>query len=81
MVSVFNLVPAATVLPNPEYGQPPRKIEEGLAVNFDTWDNQRRGSPGGGDQMGLDKSSPQHPFQASQSLRASPIPPQRRVTS
>ena len=36
----FNLVPAAGVLSNPDYGQPAEEgLEEGLAVNFDTWDN------------------------------------------
>ena len=36
----FNLVPAATVLPNPGYNQPAEEgLEQGLAVNFDTWDN------------------------------------------
>ncbi len=36
----FNLVPAGTVLPNPGYGQPGEEgLSEGLAVNFDTWDN------------------------------------------
>jgi Bacterial lectin len=36
----FNLVPAATVLPIPGYGQPAEEgLNEGLAVNFDTWDN------------------------------------------
>lgn len=36
----FNLVPAATVLSNPGYAQPGEEgLDEGLAVNFDTWDN------------------------------------------
>ncbi len=36
----FNLVPAATVLPNPDYNQPGEEgLDQGLAVNFDTWDN------------------------------------------
>ncbi len=36
----FNLVPAATVRSNPGYGEPAEEgLEEGLAVNFDTWDN------------------------------------------
>jgi hypothetical protein len=36
----FNLVPAATILSNPGYGQPGEEgLDEGLAVNFDTWDN------------------------------------------
>ncbi len=36
----FNLVPAATVLANPGYGQPAEEgLDQGLAVNFDTWDN------------------------------------------
>jgi hypothetical protein len=36
----FNLVPAATVLASPGYGQPGEEgLNEGLAVNFDTWDN------------------------------------------
>jgi|GEM_PF-2482874 len=36
----FNLVPAATVLPNPDYNQPGEEgLEQGLAVCFDTWDN------------------------------------------
>jgi len=36
----FNLVPKATVLSNPGYGQPAEEgLGEGLAINFDTWDN------------------------------------------
>ena len=36
----FNLVPAATVLPSPGYGEPGEEgLPNGLAVNFDTWDN------------------------------------------
>ena len=36
----FNLVPAVGVLSNPGYGQPAEEgLEEGLSVNFDTWDN------------------------------------------
>lgn len=36
----FNLVPAATVSQNPGYGQPGEEgLDQGLAVNFDTWDN------------------------------------------
>src|SRR6185503_32531 len=36
----FNLVPAATALPIPGYGQPGEEgLNEGLAINLDTWDN------------------------------------------
>src|SRR5688572_27998661 len=42
----FNLVPAATVNPNPPYGTPAEEgLNEGLAVNFDTWDNTVPGDP------------------------------------
>lgn len=36
----FNLVPEATVRQNPGYGEPAEEgLDEGLAINFDTWDN------------------------------------------
>ncbi|HXG47956.1 MAG TPA: Ig-like domain-containing protein, partial [Methylomirabilota bacterium] len=36
----FNLVPAGSVVANPAYGQPAEEgLNEGLAINFDTWDN------------------------------------------
>lgn len=36
----FNLVPAASVRTNPIYNEPAEEgLSEGLAVNFDTWDN------------------------------------------
>jgi hypothetical protein len=36
----FNLVPANTVRPNPQYNEPAEEgLDEGLAVTFDTWDN------------------------------------------
>jgi hypothetical protein len=36
----FNLVPAATVRPNPQYNEPAEEgLDEGLSVAFDTWDN------------------------------------------
>lgn len=42
----FNLVPAATVRPQPGYNQPAEEgLEEGLAVNFDTWDNDNGEAP------------------------------------
>ncbi|HKX63342.1 MAG TPA: PA14 domain-containing protein [Verrucomicrobiae bacterium] len=63
----FNLVPAATVLPNPDYGQPGEEgLDQGLAVNFDTWDN------GGGEGPAVEvkwrgQVIARQPFQASQS--------------
>ena len=63
----FNLVPAATVLANPGYGQPGEEgLNEGLAVNFDTWDN------GGGEAPAIEvkwlgQVIAATPFQASQS--------------
>jgi hypothetical protein len=46
----FNLVPAAaaSALPSPGYGQPAEELNEGLAVNFDSWDN------GGGEAPAID---------------------------
>ena len=42
----FNLVPAAGALSNPGYGQPGEEgLEEGLSVNFDTWDNTSGEAP------------------------------------
>jgi len=41
----FNLVPAATVNPNPPYWVAEEGLNEGLAVNFDTWDNTVPGEP------------------------------------
>ncbi len=36
----FNLVPATTVLTNPGYNEPGEEgLDQGLSVNFDTWDN------------------------------------------
>ncbi len=36
----FNLVPAGTVRSNPGYNEPAEEgLDEGLAINFDTWDN------------------------------------------
>ena len=36
----FNLVPAASVLANPGYNEPGEEgLDQGLAVNFDTWNN------------------------------------------
>lgn len=64
----FNLVSAATVLPNPGYNQPAEEgLEEGLAVNFDTWDN----TDGGGEAPAIDvkwrgQIIASAPFQASQ---------------
>ena len=63
----FNLVPAASVLPNPDYGQPAEEgLDQGLAVNFDTWDN------GGGEGPAVEvkwrgQVIARQPFQASQS--------------
>lgn len=63
----FNLVPAASVLPNPDYGQPAEEgLDQGLAVNFDTWDN------GGGEGPAVEvkwlgQVVARQPFQASQS--------------
>jgi hypothetical protein len=63
----FNLVPAATVLPAPGYGQPGEEgLNEGLAVNIDTWDN------GGGEAPAIEVKwlgtiIATTPFQASQS--------------
>src|SRR6185295_16448815 len=63
----FNLVPAATVLPSPGYAQPGEEgLNEGLAVNLDTWDN------GGGEAPAIEvkwmgRIIAAAPFQASQS--------------
>ena len=63
----FNLVPAATALANPDYGQPGEEgLAEGLAVCFDTWDN------GGGEAPAIDvkwlgQTIASVPFQPSQS--------------
>src|SRR6185503_664590 len=63
----FNLVPAATVLPNPGYGQPAEEgLDQGLAINFDTWDN------GGGEAPAIEckwlgQVIARVPFQPSQS--------------
>jgi PA14 domain/HYR domain len=63
----FNLVPAASVRSNPGYGQPGEEgLDEGLAVNFDTWDN------GGGEGPAVEvkwrgQVIARQPFQASQS--------------
>jgi hypothetical protein len=63
----FNLVPAATVLPSPEYGQPAEEgLEEGLAVNFDTWDNDVGEAPAV-EIKWLGQIIAAAPFQASQS--------------
>jgi hypothetical protein len=63
----FNLVPAATVLPNPAYGQPAEEgLEEGLAVNFDTWDNGIGEAPAV-EIKWLGQIIASAPFQASQS--------------
>jgi hypothetical protein len=61
----FNLVPAATARPNPAYGEPGEEgLPEGLAINFDTWDN------GGGEAPAVDvkwlgQTIAAVPFQAS----------------
>lgn len=63
----FNLVPAASVLTNPDYGEPGEEgLDAGLAVNFDTWDN------GGGEGPAVEvkwrgQVIARQPFQASQS--------------
>jgi hypothetical protein len=63
----FNLVPAASVLLNPGYGEPAEEgLDQGLAVNFDTWDN------GGGEGPAVEvkwrgQVIARQPFQASQS--------------
>jgi len=68
----FNLVPAATVLPTPGYGQPGEEgLNEGLAVNIDTWDN------GGGEAPAIEVKwlgtiIATTPFQASQSPAGAP---------
>ena len=63
----FNLVPAATVLTNPGYGQPAEEgLEEGLAVNFDTWDNSFGEAPAI-EIKWLGQIIASAPFQASQS--------------
>jgi hypothetical protein len=68
----FNLVPAATVLANPGYGEPGEEgLAAGLAVNFDTWDN------GGGEAPAievkwLDQVIARASFQASQSPAGAP---------
>ncbi|HXJ56019.1 MAG TPA: hypothetical protein VNU68_05065 [Verrucomicrobiae bacterium] len=68
----FNLVPAASALPNPGYGQPAEEgLNEGLAVNFDTWDN------GGGEAPAIEvkwkgTTIATAPFQASQSPVGAP---------
>ncbi len=63
----FNLVPAATVLPNPDYGQPGEEgLDQGLAVNFDTWDNGFGEGPAI-EVKWLGQVIARQPFQASQS--------------
>jgi hypothetical protein len=68
----FNLVPAISVLPNPGYGQPAEDgLNEGLAINFDTWDN------GGGEAPAIEVKwmgtiIATVPFQASQSPVGAP---------
>jgi hypothetical protein len=63
----FNLVPAATVLASPGYAQPAEEgLAEGLAINFDTFDN------GGGEAPAIEikwlgQIIASTPFQASQS--------------
>ena len=63
----FNLVPAASVLANPGYGEPAEEgLDTGLAVNFDTWDN------GGGEGPAVEvkwrgQVIDRRPFQVSQS--------------
>lgn len=63
----FNLVPAATVLPNPGYGEPGEEgLTNGLSINFDTWDN------GGGEAPAIEvkwlgQIIASAPFQPSQS--------------
>ena len=63
----FNLVPAATVRPNPGYNEPAEEgLAEGLAINFDTWDN------GGGEGPAIEVKwlgavVARTPFQSSQS--------------
>jgi hypothetical protein len=68
----FNLVPATSVRANPGYGQPAEEgLDEGLAVNFDTFDN------GGGEAPAVEikwlgKIIASTPFQASQSSGTNP---------
>jgi len=77
----FNLVPAATVLPNPGYGEPGEEgLTNGLSVNFDTWDN------GGGEAPAIDvkwlgQTIASAPVQVSQSPAGvtDPIAAQREV--
>ena len=63
----FNIVPKATVLPNPGYGEPAEEgLDQGLSINFDTWDN------GGGEGPAIEVKwlgnvIARQPFQASQS--------------
>lgn len=68
----FNLAPAATVRSNPAYGEPAEEgLDEGLAVNFDTWDN------GGGEGPAIEvkwlgQVVARTPFQPSQSPIGAP---------
>jgi hypothetical protein len=63
----FNLVPAATVLTNPGLGQPAEEgLAQGLAVNFDTFDNEFGEAPAI-EVKWLGQIIAAAPFQASQS--------------
>ena len=63
----FNLVPAATVLPNPGYNEPAEEgLDEGLSVTFDTWDNGAGEAPAIGVKW-KGQFVTEVPFQASQS--------------
>src|SRR5262245_57549400 len=68
----FNLVPATTVLANPGYGQPAEEgLNEGLAVNFDTWDNGAGEAPAI-DVKWMGTTIATAPFQPSQSPVGAP---------
>lgn len=64
----FNLVPAATVIPNPTYAQPGEEgLDEGLAVSFDTWYNEDGEVAPAIEVKWLGQIIASAPFQASQS--------------
>lgn len=64
----FNLVPAATVRTNPGYNEPAEEgLSEGLAVNFDTWDNGDGETAPAIEVKWLGEVIAAVPFQASQS--------------
>ena len=63
----FNVVPAATLRTNPGYGEPGEEgLSEGLAINFDTWNNGNAEAPAI-ECKWLGQVVARVPFQASQS--------------